>query len=347
MPVVESNIHAFWVASQPSGKGTAATVAQKRLITVAGDLDLNRDDGSENFSDLDRFGDQSDFVNTIGGGGALTCQAQANELAYVCWLFFGAEVFTAKSVGVTPPKFVFTPGVTVGKWATFWKRVGMSTIFRRKFNDCRIGSLRIEGSTANKIVKFIPNVISVDPGEVFTVDPTPVINLTQDPFVYTEGIGRFTVDSTVYTGHSQFAVVVDDGLAAIYGDDVIPYDIVPGNAQITLEGVTMILDDVSLARYNLQFYGTATPAVNAKPIKTIPAIGSYSVEFIRGTIDARLSLKIELPGVKWSPDVAIPPNPDGGAIEVAQGGSMRKITGQPGIRITVETGAGDNVAHTL
>lgn len=344
--VVESNIHAFWVASQPSGRGVPATVAQKHPVVVAGDLATNREDGSENFSDLDRFGDAADFVNTIAGGGALTCHAQANIIAYICWLFFGSEVFTAKVVGTSAPKFVFQPGVTTGKWSTWWKRVGLSTIFREKFNDCKISSLRFEGSTANKVVKVIPNVMSLDPGETFAADPTPTID-TDDPFVWTEAKGKITIDGTVYNGSSQFAIVCDDALTAVYGDAANAYALVTGNAGITLDGITMILDDASLARYNTQIYGTATPAAGTKPIQNVPAIGSYTIEFVRGTGDTKLSFKIEVFGVKWSPDVAIPPNPDGGAIELAFGGSMRKVAGQPAIKVTVETGAGDNIAHAL
>ncbi len=344
--LVESNVHAFWMASQPSGRGTPATIAQKHPIVVAGDLDTNREDGSENFSDLDRFGDATDFVNTIIGGGTLTMQAQTEIVAYVCWLFFANEVFTAKSVGVSPPKYVFTPGTTIGKWATFWKRVGLSTIFRRKFNDCRISSIRFEGSTANKVVKLIPNVVSLDPGEVFATDPTPTIG-GEDPFVWTEAIGKITIDGVVYNGASQFAVICDDALAPVYGDAAFAYALATGNAGITLDAITMVLDDVSLARYNTQIYGTAAPTAGTKPLSSIPAIGSYVIEFVRDTLDAKLSLKIEIPGVKWSPDVAIPPNPDGGAIDMAFAGAMRKVAGQPAIRVTVETGASTDVAHTL
>jgi hypothetical protein len=354
MAVTESNIYAFWVASQPSGKETPATVAQKRLAVVAGDLDVNREDGSENFSDLDRFGDSTDFVNSLQGGGALTAEAQANELAYLCWLFFGTETFTAKAVGTSPPKFEFEPGANIGKWSTWWKRVGMSTIVRRKFNDCRISSLRFEGSTANKVVKCIPNVMSLDPGEVFTADPTPTINAAQDPFIYTEGKGTFTVDGQVFNGHSQFAVIIDDGLAGIQGDAATMYDFVPGNAVVTLDGITMLLDDLSLARYNQQFYGTATPTAGTKPIQTIPALGTYSFDLVRGTGDTRLRFKLELGSVKWAPDVSVPPNPDGGAIELAWGGAARKNaaggaapTAPKLIRVTVETGAGDSAAHAL
>jgi hypothetical protein len=141
-----------WLRSRP-GKGTPATVAQKRLAVVGGDLDVNREDGAENFSDLDRFGDSADFVNSLTGGGTLSMQAQASELAYVCWLFFGRTKSSRRSQSASPPKYVFTPGVTTGKWATFWKRVGLSTIFRREVQRLQFQSLRFEGSTANKIVK--------------------------------------------------------------------------------------------------------------------------------------------------------------------------------------------------
>jgi hypothetical protein len=189
-------------------------------------------------------------------------------------------------------------------------------------------------------------VISLDPGEVFTTDPTPTIT-AEDPFVWTEAKGTITIDGQVYNGASQFAVIADDALTAVYGDAANAYALVTGNAGITLDGITMILDDASLARYNAQIYGTPTPTAGTKPIQSIPAVGSYSILFTRGTGDTKESLKIEIPGVKWSPDVAVPPNPDGGAIELAFGGAMRKVAGQPAIRVTVEIGQSTDVAHTL
>src|SRR5881409_3127560 len=108
---VESNIYALWAAKQ-TAKGTPATVATKRLIQVGGDVNTNPDHGLENFSDLDRFGDSADFVNTVIGEGSPVVQMTHDEVAYLSWLFFGAEVFTAKAVGTSPPKFVFEPGAT-------------------------------------------------------------------------------------------------------------------------------------------------------------------------------------------------------------------------------------------
>jgi hypothetical protein len=345
MAVTESNIYALWAAKQ-SAKGTPATTAIKRLQQVSGDLDTSREDGSENFSDLDRFGNSVDFINTIQGTGSPVVHAQPNATAYLCWLFFGGETFTAAGAG-TAPKYVFTPQTNTGYWATFWKRVGLSEIVRQKFNDCKIATLKIEGSTANKVVKVTPTIVSLDPGEKFGTDPVVDLEVAK-PFLYTDAVGTFTIDGTVFTAQTQFSVTMEAGLAPYQGDSVKFQDMVAGNANVTMEGPTILLDTDGLAKYNSIIYGTSSPANGAKPITTAPVVGSFSCEFVRSSGATRESLKVELPGVKWSPDLAIAPNPDGGAIELALNGQMRKVSGSPAIRVTVETGGtgGDTAAHT-
>jgi hypothetical protein len=349
--VVESNIYGLWVSGQKD-RDTAATLAVHKLIQVGGDFDVAREDGSENWSDGSRFGSQTDFINTLVGNGAPQIEAQSDSLAYMLYLFFGGETYTAKVPATSPPKFEFTPGSSGGYWSTWWKRVGLSTIVRQKFNKCKIGTIRIEGSTANKIVKVTPTVISLDPGEIFTVDPVITMG-TQQPFVYTEGEGRFEIDGDVYNGHSQFAVVITDALTAIYGDSVTPYELFPGNANITLEGVTLHLDDVELGRFYTQIYGTDTPLAGAKPLKSVPSWGSYTIDLQKPDTAAvpdlakRQSLKIEIPHVKWAPALDLAPKPDGGVIEHALAGSVRLVSPDPAIKVTVETGAGASAAHTL
>ena len=345
MAVVESNIYALWAAKQ-TAKGTAATVATKRLQQVAGSIETARADGSENFSDLDRFGDAVDYIDTIQGEGSPVIHAQPNATAYLCWLFFGGETFTAGGGGAAP-KFVFVPQTNTGFWSTWWKRVGLSEIVRHKFNDVKIASLKIEGSTANKIVKVTPTVAALDPGERFATDPTPSVEVAK-PFLYTDAVGTFTIDSTVFTAQTQFAITIDAGLTPYQGDAIKFSEMVAGNASISMDGVTLLLDTDGLGQYNKIIYGTASPAGGAKPATTAPAIGSFSCEFSRGTGVTRESLKVELPAVKWSPDLAIEPSPDGGAIEISLGGQQRKVAGSPAVRVTVETGGtgGDTAAHS-
>jgi hypothetical protein len=49
-------------------------------------------------------------------------------------------------------------------------------------------------------------------------------------------------------------------------------------------------------------------------------------------------IKIEAPGVKWNPDMAIAGNPDGGVTELPLSGTPRPVAGQPLVRITTRSG---------
>lgn len=339
--VVESNVYSLWVAKQ-TAYGSPAAAATKRLIQVAGGVGGTSEYGSENWSDGSRFGDATDYVNNIAGGGAPTIEAQPDELAYLCWLFFGGETVT----GTGPFVHVFQPGNTGSFWCTFWQKIGLSTIVRQKHNDMRISSLRIEGSTANKIVKVTPTLVGADPREIFVTDPTPTTSFgtagaasDNAPWLYTEGKSRFMVDGTALTGHSQFAFIVEDALAPVYGDDVSPYAFVPGLAQVRLEAITMVLDDASIPQYYKIMYGTPTPTTGAKPLRSLAgqALGSWTADLQRNGVGAAALQRFmpEVAGVRWTPDLDLTPNPDGGPIELALTGGGRKSGANPRCKITI------------
>lgn len=90
----ELNQYAYAVAAQ-SGRGTVNATPQKRPVHVAGDVKPTRDVGSEPFSDLTKFGDATDWLNSISGAGSPSAEMTANELAYYLWLYHGAETNAA------------------------------------------------------------------------------------------------------------------------------------------------------------------------------------------------------------------------------------------------------------
>jgi hypothetical protein len=339
---LESNLYALWAAKQ-TAKGTPATEATKRFNQVAGDVNTNREDGSENFSNMERFGNMTDFVNTLTGEGAPGIQATPTEAAWLFWVFFGADTVTGAA---DPWKHVFTPQANGGFWATFWKRVGSSVTDKAKFNDCKIGQLVLEGSTGQKVIRLTPSVLSLDPGEKFAVDPAAPEQPKEEPFLWTEGVGAFKVNGVVLKGSSQFTATWDEGLSPYYGDDVIAQDLITGNANITL-GTTILVDSEGYSEYNKRIYGEASPAAGKKPLKVPEALGSYSFKLVKknaaGALVPARTLEVVFPGVKWAPDVAVPPSPDGGAIELSLGGGMRKTGAEPGSKITMEIG---NAAFT-
>lgn len=241
-----------------------------------------------------------------------------------------AATWTSTTPG-TNYSHVATPADTGGFWYGCFKSVGKSVVARHQYNDCRTQSLRIEGSSASKVVKITPTILSLDPGHYQTsaADPTKTDDGLK-PFIFTEAYGALNIDGVVYHGHSAFAILFSWGLNEYYGDAVVPYDLINNVATCTLEGLTLLIDSAGLQRYNQQIYGTATPGANAAPIQGIPAMGSYSVLFTRTSVltgGTSESLKIEIFGVKWDPTLTIPGNPAGGAVELSFTGAMRKTPG--------------------
>jgi hypothetical protein len=356
-PLLEPNIYALWAAKQTAkGSPVAAAAMTRRLLQVGGDFAAPRDDGAEAYGDLpvagqpaaSKYGGETDWVNSVLGSGEPAIQATPDELAWLLWAFHGAETVSPVTGPPAAQKHTFVPSTSRGHYLTFMKRVGATVIDRKKFNDCIITRVQIEGSTANKAVRVTPRILSLDPAEVFAVDPTTPAALPADKaFLYTDGSGTFTIDNVIFKGQSQFTFVIDDAWEPVYGDDTVPFELVQGNPVVTL-GVTVHFDADALAQFNKIVYGTATPAAGAKPSKNVAALGSYSAYLKQrdsaGALTGR-ELKLTVPGVKWTPPTAPGPNPGGGGVELALAGAMRPVAGQQPYTIDVNT-ANATVAFT-
>lgn len=339
MTAIETRQGALWWGKQ-TAKGTPLANASmfRRGRHVAGDVNVARDDANENYTDGERFNNAADFVNTLIGNGNPTLQAQAGVVGHLAYLFLGGETVTGSA---DPWTHVATPNNAGSFWSTWAKKVGSSVgPLRQRFADCRMTSLRIEGSSAAKIVKVTPTFVSLDSGEVFAVDPVAVEEVGE-PLLYTDGVGTFTIDGTVFKGHSSFAVQINDSVTPWYGDDVTAHDIVFGLGNIVVENVTILLDQPGLDKWNTLLYGTAAPGVGAKPLKTIAAqaLGSYTFDLNRAAVGGLgiREIKVELPGVKWAIPDAPPLNPDGGAAEMALGAEARRNASNPMIKITTKS----------
>lgn len=90
----EPNIYALWFGKQ-SAKGVENTTPTHRVIQVGGDLAINRDDGQEAWSDLNKYGGQTDWINTLTGSGTPAIEATASELGALLWVAHGAETAVA------------------------------------------------------------------------------------------------------------------------------------------------------------------------------------------------------------------------------------------------------------
>lgn len=331
MGLVETKISGLWVAKQ-AARGAAAAAAIKRLRQVTGNVKSDRSDGREKFGTDDRFGDAQHFVDSIVGSGDPGIQAQPGTLAYLLYLFAGQETVTpgaGEEAGVE--KHVATPAAAGGFWSTFWKKVGAADVVREKFADCKIGQITIEGSTGQKVVRVTPTVLSLDPGEKVAADPVKAFD-PEDAFLYTEGESAFEINGEVIRAQSQFNITITENLEPVYTESVVPLEVAPGDPDITA-ALTLVLNTDGLKIYNREVYGDPEPAAGTKPLKTLAPVGSY--EFLLSK-SAELEFGLDLPGMKWTPDVAVEPNPAGGVAEVSLSGMLQRAAGEPAWRSTIK-----------
>jgi hypothetical protein len=315
MGLVESKIYGLWIAKQ-TARGAAATAAVKRLRQVTGNVKTERSDSRERFGTDGRFGDAQHFVDSIVGSGDPGIQAQPGTLAYLLYLMAGQETYKAETKTHT-----ITPSALGGFWATVWKKVGSADVVREKFADAKISQLVIEGSTGQKVVRVTPTLVSLDPGEKVAADPVQAFD-AENAFLYTEGESAFEINAQVIRAQSQFQITINEALEPVYTDSVVPLELAAGEPDVTI-ALTLALNTDGLKIYNREVYGNENPAPGTKPLKALPAVGAY--KFLL-TKSAEEKFQFNMAGVKWTPDVAVEPNPAGGLTEVSLAGAL-KING--------------------
>lgn len=331
----ELNVYRFACGKQ-TAKGTPLAAPLRSLVAVAGDLATARDQSNENWSDgTTLFGGRTYWVNNVLGRGTVGVEATPIELAFLMYLFNGAETTNANAERAAYTDHVFTPGLNLPFWSSWWKKQGITPLQRQRFVDCLVGQVQLEGSTANKAIRISPEVISLDPAENLAADPTwPAIPDTSEVVLYTEASGTFKIDTVAIRGHSQFTVVLNQALEPNFTDDIVPFEMVRGTPQATV-ACTIQADADGLAQWNKYLYGTPTPSGGAKPIKTLPALGAYEFEAKKGTGAGLLArFKFEAPGIRWNLPDWPAPNPDGGNAQLAMAGTIEPVSGQPFWRVT-------------
>jgi hypothetical protein len=112
MPLIETNIHGVWAAKQ-SAKGTPATTATQRFKLAGGTtMDANMDTGSTPYSDGTAWGDATDYLNSLLAQGQPAFEAGTDQLAWLLWLFHGAETVTPS--GTNAVQTLTTTGTPTG-----------------------------------------------------------------------------------------------------------------------------------------------------------------------------------------------------------------------------------------
>jgi hypothetical protein len=340
MSLQELQISALWAGKQ-SAKATANTAPAHRFKQIGGGFAAPGELASQPYSDATQFGDDQDWLNTLVGNGSPVILATPDELA---WLFYAMEGGETTAPVTGPPAktkhtAVALPGL--GHWLTWVTRQGSAVIDRLQWNDVQIGQLQVEGGTASKAVRATPTLISLDPAEQRAADPSQAMPADAS-FLYTDGTARFKIDGTAFRGHSAFTLVINKDLQPVYSDAETVYDLALGNVGVTVT-VTNWFDADGHAQFNKLVYGTATPAAGAKPLRGLPALGSYGFDLrARDAAGAANGDKfvLTIAGVRWQIPDAPDPNPEGGAAEITLTGLVRKSGSNPHYQVDIDTDAG-------
>lgn len=332
---IESNIFALWGCKQ-TARGAAALPADvgvRKLRHVEGQFAIQREVASENFGDGLRFANGMDYTNTLMGGGDPAIQGQAPAGAWLVAQCFGTDAVTAGP----PVKHTMTTSNAGSRWLTFWKTVGVAVSNKEQYVDCKISQLVIAASSASKVLRLTPTVMSLNPGITYATDPVAA-DSGEDPFLWTQAEGTFNIDAKgpgVITEISECTLTVNDGLNPWYGDSIRVNSLVPSRGTIGV-AFTLLLTDVTLPIYNQIHYATDTPATGTQPVNTVH-YGSIDFKMSFGAAGAaHRSWRTLIPKVRYATDVAVSGRVDGGPIEMAVGGEARLNGTDPMVTIEVE-----------
>jgi hypothetical protein len=248
----------------------------------------------------------------------------------------GTPSVTQTTVGVAV-QHVATP-TSSSHWLSMWKQLGSTVSQKQRFNDCRIAGLQLQCGRDQFVGRITPTIISLDPGETITADPT-LVEDDDDSILWTEAEGQLNINGVVFSGTTGYNITTSDGLTPAYGDSVKAFDVGSGVGQVTGADIQVYLNAAGLAKYNEIIYGSSTPAAGAKPIARVPAIGSFSVKHWRYNTSASPGRQvfIECPNVQWTSPDAPAGNPDGGLASISLGFRTVKRGSDPHIRITTNS----------
>ncbi|HEU4657900.1 MAG TPA: hypothetical protein VFR97_10255 [Capillimicrobium sp.] len=342
--MLELNKYALWAGVRKDRATAALAAAAVRLLWLTGNLEINREQATDNFSDLGKFGGTIDAITRLSGGGTPAIAATPEEFARLLWIFHGGETTQAVAGPPAKTKHIFKPLPGSGFWVDFWKHLGETDKQLEQYLLSKISQVVIDLSTANAGGRITPTIVSLDPAVTYAADPADGMPV-KGPFKYQEGEGAFKLDGVVHRGLTQLTLTLNEDLQVVPGDGVAPLDLQPANPSATI-GFTLQLNAQGLARFFEQVYGTPTPAAGTRPIGHLPPLVGYNALLKRRDDDGNLTgdeFEVDIPNIR----LQMPPAPapgGGGTSELAFAGRLEPVPGQDLYTLSVTC---DDAAYAL
>lgn len=199
-------------------------------------------------------------------------------------------------------------------WVTFFRMVG-AVVFEQ-FIDCKVTSLRIEGSAGNALLVTI-SVIGIQ-STFSAADFTGTI-IQPSGYLYPEGFGTLKLD-TVAQPIQDFALEINNNLSPFQADNYTLQDVDPGKREITLSFTMRLTGAIAAPDYRAFFYGSDVGTVLS------PVVAMHAFDFTFTRVAVNTLLQILAPQVEYA-SVPIDADPGGAPIEVAVSGTVERPAG--------------------
>ena len=315
-----------WWAIEPNGssgaKGVPATSSTRLIPFSGGNVSVTRE--TANFAETDSSRDQGTSY-TVRSGVEGNPEAYVRD-SYIHILLAGALGSDAVT-GATPNKtHTITPANSL-PYHTMWRM--QSDVLWEKFDDCMISELSIKGdagaplTATASVMGLVPTRLTTNPVTSWAaLTPAVTAAITSDsPYTYnnaTVSLGGAAV-STV----KSFELQINNNVKVQQTDSVTPYDVVPGQREVTLS-FDLLFENID--EYNLFNYGSTSGTAISSEITTRAA------EFTFAGASVNNSIKFNIPRLAYEA-FPVEPNAGGDPITVsvraqAQRGSSSIITAE-------------------
>jgi hypothetical protein len=286
---------AYAVLAKQTVKGTPITVFTDKSYLSGGNLGPTRE--TDRLQETDNARDAGDsFVQQTAAGGAPEFYLRDSVAHHLLQAGFGS----ISTSGTTNYTHTITLAAALDYW-TFGKMQG--NLLFEQYEDCMVNELTVSGDAGN------PLTIGLDVAGRKSV--RVAAEWASPPTVASDAVYNFN-DATVTLGGSgtalisSFNLTVSNNVSRQQTDDSVPYDVVPGLREVTLE-FDMIFE--TLAEYNTFHYGSAVGTTQVATNQTTTA----NFAFAKG---ANNSVAFDFPKLTYD-EFPVEPDVSGDPITVA------------------------------
>lgn len=262
---------------------SGGNAAPERSIAQLSETDSNRDIGVS-------------YVQSVGAGGAPEFYVRDSLMHTALYGALGGAAVT----GTTDYTHTLTPANTL-PYMTFYREID-GTLFE-KYTDCLINELTISADAGSpltcttSIVGRAATRLASQPASF----PTAASGLP-----YTFNDASVELDGSSVATVSSFELTINNNISTQQTDDIVPYDVVAGQREVTL-GFTLIFED--LDAYNTFHYGSTSGTTQDSDL----AVTDAEFTFSHGAAN---SLTFTLPSLAYQ-EFPVEPDPGGDPIDVA------------------------------